>query len=560
DTALTRSPTRQFVQALIHGSPVPERIIREYAQTPKGTFSRKAGDVTAEQRGFYYSRNLGVRNAQQLLDKAHENFPNVRFPAATQARRVSKARQAELRGIKSASRKASLQLLKQHGKAPDAYHEVVSMLGRGVLPEEQLKFIDDLINNKKVSGFQLKNARAWREATAKAAEYLEPTTVETAPTKVEDLAVPPDVHPGQLSMDIPAATGPRVVSVPMHATPMTEVQVGDKVTFMGKTGTVTNLNDAGPFYHVSFEGKTGTTPIPKHANVDVTRTVTHEAPAPTQALTPSVDGPQRILHPGGTYTIPKLKDDAPKKLKDYAAMAESVSKERSRALVAAGELSYEADWNRILGPRTVTQGRCLGPDLKKLEHKLRFAENAEHFEDARKLRSELNYWRQQLNVPLAEGEQPALETGDLPRPILDPALAQHLFRVPEKIDFATRMKDFMRPWRGGRVQEPGSLTHAYTGAVLRAGGPARNTARLLAESHVEAQRFLYLNAVRADLLARAHDTPVNIPAKYRLPIVTDYLQGHLPPAFPFAEQKMDEGLMQKDEGEAVGRWYEPIRQ
>src|SRR4029077_20988933 len=60
-----RPPPRQFVQALIHGSPVPERIIREYAQTPKGTFSRKAGDVTAEQRGFYYSRNLGVRNAQQ---------------------------------------------------------------------------------------------------------------------------------------------------------------------------------------------------------------------------------------------------------------------------------------------------------------------------------------------------------------------------------------------------------------------------------------------------------------------------------------------------------------
>lgn len=559
DTALTRSPTRQFIQAVVHGSPVPERVLKEYAQTPAGVFSRATGDVTREQRGLYFSRNLGVRQAQRLLDEAHAAFPNVRMPFRTQGGRIAKAATAETRQIKAAARKESLQLLKQFGKKSNAYHEAVAIALRGIPAEDQLKWIDDQIANGGHSGFQLKRFKAWRERTAEAQQYLETYDHTTPESLAPEGTLDPTLHPDHLSMDIEGATGPRVETIKMPDTPMSDVQVGDKIRFMaGKDGVVTDLKDAGPFYHVNFLGKKGTTPIPKHATVDAERTITHEAPRPTQVM--GEEGPQKVTHPGGTYRLSRLKADAPKDLKDYYDKAKLVADTRESALIAAGRLTHEASFTRRLGSYNVLSGRGLVPDLQKLKHDIVTQTNFGHLDNATKLRSELNYWLKQLNQPIQEGEQTALDFTDMPKPILDPELAKLMSRVPEKLDYAARVPDFLRPWRGGKPKVPGSLSHAYTGAILRAGGPAPNTARLLAESHIEAQRFLYLNAVRADLIARAHDTPVNIPSKYRLPIVTDYYKGHLPPNFRFAEQVMEEGVTNKDELEAASRWYEPIRQ
>ena len=659
DTALTRSPTRQFIQAVVHGSPVPERVLKEYAQTPAGGFlTRATGDVTREQRGALLLPQPRGTAGTAAARRGARRVPLRAIPFRTQGGRIAKAATAETRQIKAAARKESLQLLKQFGKKPDWFHEAVAIALRRIPAEDQLKWIDDQIANGGHSGFQLKRFKAWRERTAEAQQYLETYEHTTPETLAPEGTLDPTLNPDHLSMDIEGATGPRVEQVPMPNTPMSEVQVGDRITFQNHTGTVTDMRDAGPFYHVtldkgravaptaaaavahdpagirnalvrapgissdvasvelldgsahavnplhpvSADGQTihlldgnsadintvravhagdgtelyragqsthvppsaaearkgSTVPIPKNATVDATRTVTHEAPRPTQVM--GEEGPQKVTHPGGTYRLSRLKEDAPKDLKDYYDKAKLVADTRESALIAAGRLTHEASFTRRLGSYNVLSGRGLVPDLQKLKHDIVTQTNFGHLDNATKLRSELNYWLKQLNQPIQEGEQTALDFTDMPKPILDPELAKLMSRVPEKLDYAARVPDFLRPWRGGKPKVPGSLSHAYTGAILRAGGPAPNTARLLAESHIEAQRFLYLNAVRADLIARAHDTPVNIPSKYRLPIVTDYYKGHLPPNFRFAEQVMEEGVTNKDELEAASRWYEPIRQ
>lgn len=276
---------------------------------------------------------------------------------------------------------------------------------------------------------------------------------------------------------------------------------------------------------------------------------------------PSIDKDGKVLHPGDTYVLPKIKDEFPH-LQSYVEDARFLSNSRTKSLLAAGALSPEEDFTRRLASKNVIEGRGVIPDLDQLKRSATQLDNIGQHDKAAAKRAELNYWLDRLGQEPVEGQMSMDAMDHLPsvNPILDPELAKHLARVPEKTDFGAQLHEFFRPYKGGKVQEPGSLTHAYTGHVLtKLGGPAPNTAKLVAESYIEAQRFMYLTALRAQLLASAQDTPKGIPEAYRLPIVEDTWKGNFPPGFAFAQDKFMNGVGE-DDAEAAGRWFEPLRQ
>lgn len=447
----TVTPGRQARQALTFGLSPKQRLIVDPG---------RAGGDPYVQKGMYYSRNAGIRGAQQLLDQLHETYPDLRIPGvfARQSKRVQRASMASTTFEKGLGRAPAAILVKKYGKLTDAEHEAVAMVGRGVLPETQVAFIEGTIPFLK--GHELARATAWLDRTKTAEMYLEPRDVSTMPT-------------------------------------FEEVTHKDGTTEMVQT------------------------------------------------------------HPGGSYQVPQVKPEH-SKLARYVEDARTLSNLRTHAVEAAGFLSHESETRRALGPRSVMEGRELMPDLAKIQGQISFHEKVNNTAEVARLRNELAYWtddHQQLSLT---GE--AFGEDRRPKALSDPELARELFRVPETLSTRQVVDQFMRPWRGGNVPLPSSLTHAYEGVMLRHGGGDTNTARLIAESYTEAARFLYLTKLRETVLASARDTPEGIPKDFALPIVTEFWEGRLGPGWNFAMKALDEGVQDPAAAEAAGRWYEPIRQ
>jgi hypothetical protein len=249
--------------------------------------------------------------------------------------------------------------------------------------------------------------------------------------------------------------------------------------------------------------------------------------------TDKLDPEGKLLSEGRTYTLPTLRGDAPQELKDYLEQATKVSDIRTRGLSLEGGLSPVRGLIRQLAPKNVIEGNGIHPNLDELKARLADISGRRGQADsplAAELRHQIQYWTEH-----PEGDATA------PNPIFDSDLAGQLHYVPES--FPNRaVGDFVRrPFSGGSPRAPSTLTHAYHGAILRAGGPMTNTARLIAESHAEATRFLYLTRIRQLVLASAAPTPKDIPVGDEVPIFLPNWNGRIAAGNEFTNNLLRDG-------------------
>jgi len=571
------SPIRQAVHATLMGGPSEARVILH--KTP-------GGETPFAARGMYFSRNPSIKLAQKGLDALYEKYPDVRWTGRTQAGRANKAVFALRTGEKGLSRVQAETLVRKYGKLPDAQHEAVAMVGRGMMPADQLRFIREEVIPK-ARGAYKDLAHAWERNTEEAAKYLEPDTIVTPETRME---VPAEDGKVNVIEDKPAET--KLVKMP----PKFAAHVLEAHPELQQIAQTTSK---GTFFAIDHESHDLLRDLANRtaAGEDVRAPATGAAPAPapiTQGLRTSARAASRAmeragrpaeavtheepatattvtLHPGDTYVVPKIKETDPAipqreldHLRDYTAMAKHVSDMRTHSLEQSGFLEHLSATIRTLAPKNIMEGRGVIPDLKALEREIRNHENLKQPDQAAEKQAQLDYWRDRLRTLEGHPPQnvPRPESLDgLPDMITDPALAQHLFRVPEVRGLGRRMAvdQFIRPWRAGKVPVPSELTHAYTGTILQHAAQNPNGAKVIAMGYTEAGRFLYLTRLRERLLESSQVTPKGIPEDYRLPIVTDYWRGNLGPGFHFAGDMMNEGAKTEDELEAAGRWYEPLR-
>jgi hypothetical protein len=264
---------------------------------------------------------------------------------------------------------------------------------------------------------------------------------------------------------------------------------------------------------------------------------THEVTVPHR-----FDAAGDLIEEGGTHTLPLLREDAPQELKDYLEKARTLSNGRTQALIFGKVLDPMRAALRTLAPKNIMEGHGLNPDVGAMNDRLANL-TAQGFGDSRvanELRANIRYWTER-----PEGVGP-------PTMPLNSALAEHLFRVPEGLPNRTVGDFIRRPFSGAKPQLPSTLTNAYHGAILRFGGPERNTARLIAESYAESTKFLYLNRLRKMAVASAATTPRDIPVGFRLPILLDRWKGRLPAGNEFLQNLLREGDAAPTEAEAAG--------
>lgn len=136
----------------------------------------------------------------------------------------------------------------------------------------------------------------------------------------------------------------------------------------------------------------------------------------------------------------------------------------------------------------------------------------------------------------------------------DPELVPELFRFPYKTTGALPALGKMAGYKGGIPKTPGTLTHEYTGALLKSGAFRNDTTRLVAESYLEAHRFAALMKHRDQFLSLAHDEKLS---PNDIPIRSDAL---LNKAWPkVLEDLSEKPALTKGDVEALGRYYEDVR-
>jgi len=113
------------------------------------------------------------------------------------------------------------------------------------------------------------------------------------------------------------------------------------------------------------------------------------------------------------------------------------------------------------------------------------------------------------------------------------------FRVPYTAESAPKAQATAAGFRGGLPRKPGSMTHAFTGALLRTANFRRDTTRLTAESEVEAQRYADLLRLRDRVIKGARKQPREGDIAIRLePLKGKPMPGNVKAAL----RKVDEGI------------------
>jgi len=175
-------------------------------------------------------------------------------------------------------------------------------------------------------------------------------------------------------------------------------------------------------------------------------------------------------------------------------------------------------------------------------------------------------WKSQRTVDLEtalqrqQGQMSFDEHGNLEHgPIFSEDLANQLFRIPYVLERPPRsLVGIGKRYAGGRIETPSTLTHGFTGAILRGGGGRLDLAHVLAESVIEQQRFLYLREVRNHLLNIAVDDPSSIDPQYRQAINTDWAKSTERP-LRYAADLLEKPALTDAEKSAGAQLYHMVR-
>lgn len=136
----------------------------------------------------------------------------------------------------------------------------------------------------------------------------------------------------------------------------------------------------------------------------------------------------------------------------------------------------------------------------------------------------------------------------------NPDVVPELFRVPYAATKAKGALFGMAGYKGGIPRTPGTLTHTFTGALLKAGAFRNETSKLVAESYLEAHRFTALIRHRDEFLRLAHDEKQS---PFDVPIRTDQLLNR---PWPKAiDDLVENGHLSADDLDALENFYNEAR-
>jgi hypothetical protein len=164
---------------------------------------------------------------------------------------------------------------------------------------------------------------------------------------------------------------------------------------------------------------------------------------------------------------------------------------------------------------------------------------------------------QRLTVARWQGEvKTAAKKRDELGPQLKPVTGGRA-RIPYVSEEAPRSHGAPAGYRGGRPRAPASLTHEFTGGLLKQGNFRDRTAQLVAESGIEAQRFSSVFRLRDRIVKAAHD----IPEEDDIPIRLESLKNKpFPAGVKEAMRKNEEGIkLSRQEKELLHTEAESVR-
>ena len=569
---------KQVMRAVTFGQPEKLRPIISHSlitdpETGLQRMSRLTEEGTYVQLGKYYSRNPMNAWFQKHIDTFHELHPDIRVSGIPvrvpglykpQLARINAAQRLVTRADQKAARFASNELTRlEKGKTPGQM-EANRLIGNLATAESKEAHTEKVMPN--LSGQELKNNQAALERIRDAKQYLTNVTVKTPPT-YEDINFG---EPTKQAAEVKTVTGLPPNFLKFHrgkykdvgGMPRTVDLNGAKYDRMMKHAQAI-ADGAVP------TGKAAAKLSPAQVKALVTsaertverlKTVGRPADAHEIPFTPY----KELRHSGGEYTIPILNKDHPDfdEMDKYVRQSRMVSNLRSHGFRDMGYLERSSEILRTLGPKSIYEGHGLAPNMDDLRRNLRLAENHPNPTDVTRarvesLKAQLDYWehaRGDLPGPVPEPPE-----GMGPQPLMDPALADMGYRVPEMAHLPRNAGEFIRAWKGGQVAEPASLRHAYEGIMEHHGYGLPATGKVIAASYQEYARFAYLTKLRERVLMAAQDTPLGIPEAFRKPIATAYWNGSLPVGWEFPKQMLEDAARSAPEAEGMGRWYDQLR-
>jgi len=425
-TAKAPSEGTRLLHAAVFG---PKTPIREIKYTP-------AGGKETKIRYNYYSRNPAIRLAQKQLDKLHEQFPDKHLILwRSQASRVQKGLFGLKFGRENVSNAAADALYRRYHSATPAQHEAVAQVLRGVLPKDQLDYIqNDVLPSQ--SGEYVKTAKGFEARTLEAQKYLEPYEVTTPETRVKvpegGSPIVETVKPAEqkLFKNVPNKWLEQHISEnPELSGQYARVARGGNITLdhaaydslladakeaAGLHGAFTPSKEwqtvpegtvIPPGAHIRMNMETGLNearwdnpPPPRASAGDADPalrasarhlvTKLNQQGRPAEAVTRNVT--EVVTHPGGTYTLSRIREKAgPTEfdpegkvsqkeldyLRGYVKAAKAVSDSRTNQLIKMGALDPVSAVTRTLGAKNVIERRGLIQDLKALAREIQNHKN-----------------------------------------------------------------------------------------------------------------------------------------------------------------------------------------
>jgi hypothetical protein len=220
----------------------------------------------------------------------------------------------------------------------------------------------------------------------------------------------------------------------------------------------------------------------------------------------------------GHVTVPTVKPEFTK-LQEFVDEARSLSEKRTWAARMSGILRPESHYSRAVAPHNFYKHRLVVDDTSHLKRSISAHERLGNTARVSELKGRLQKMEGQLSL-LEEpttGEYGSPLSGHLAQQLVEKA---NLAYVPYKFEKAGGPDSygtlaFRRAIGLKKRQPPPEFTHHFQGKVLEAGGGEGDVAKLLAESYIDAHRYLGWRANYERILAAAKATPAGIPVGRR---------------------------------------------
>jgi len=243
----------------------------------------------------------------------------------------------------------------------------------------------------------------------------------------------------------------------------------------------------------------------------------------------------------------------------YVDQIRTMSNERSTAFVGADVLSPASEIARTIAPKHEMMYKELPLYEESLQHNIKKLAGVQRLHP-----NDPAVW-QRMQDTIKRAQENPLMPQDVAEKLIQKA---NLARVHYDLPPLAKIRNlgtvgFRSAYRGhGKPGAPGTITHPYKAEILRGGGGDINTARVMAQTYTEAQRYIALHQNWQRILGSLQETPDLIPERYRtlvrkpgLPNVMTRTQ-----ADRFMQRAGETEDLSKSEAEALGMNYEETRQ